>query len=84
MQEGELWVFNNKEYHTAYNPSDVPRMHLIFDILPSAGFGYFTLDRDGCLEYRNAAAPTQEEIATELRRRLPKALIDLAQTNVHA
>ena len=43
MREGELWVFNNKVRHSATNPSKKPRMHLIFDVLPKAGRGYFVL-----------------------------------------
>ncbi len=41
MHEGELWVFNNKVRHSAYNPSEKPRIHLIFDLLPAAGRGYY-------------------------------------------
>ena len=41
MRERELWVFNNKVRHDAVNRSDVPRVHLIFDLLPTAGRGYF-------------------------------------------
>ena len=33
MQEGELWRFDNKRPHEASNPSDSPRVHLIFDLL---------------------------------------------------
>jgi len=36
MQEGELWWFNNKQYHEAYNESDEWRIHYIFDLLPNA------------------------------------------------
>ena len=32
MQEGELWWFDNKQSHEAYNDSDGDRIHLIFDI----------------------------------------------------
>jgi outer membrane protein assembly factor BamB/adenine/guanine phosphoribosyltransferase-like PRPP-binding protein len=32
MQEGELWWFDNKQVHEAFNPSDTPRIHLIFDL----------------------------------------------------
>lgn len=32
MQEGELWWFNNKVPHEAYNESDEWRIHLIFDL----------------------------------------------------
>jgi outer membrane protein assembly factor BamB/orotate phosphoribosyltransferase len=36
MQVGELWWFNNKEYHEALNESDEWRLHYIFDLLPVA------------------------------------------------
>src|SRR5580658_707820 len=36
MQEGELWWFDNKQYHEAYNESDEWRIHYIFDLLPPA------------------------------------------------
>ncbi len=36
MQEGELWWFNNKQYHEAFNESDEWRIHYIFDLLPLA------------------------------------------------
>lgn len=34
MQAGELWWFDNKVPHEAYNESDEWRTHLIFDVLP--------------------------------------------------
>ena len=43
MQEGELWVFDNKSRHNARNPSDAPRVHMIFDVLPPPGRGYYAL-----------------------------------------
>ncbi len=43
MREGELWVFNNKVRHSAENEFDQSRVHLIFDILPQSGRGYFVL-----------------------------------------
>lgn len=36
MREGELWWFDNKQYHEAYNDSDEWRIHYIFDLLPAA------------------------------------------------
>ncbi|MFQ5756974.1 MAG: aspartyl/asparaginyl beta-hydroxylase domain-containing protein [Acidiferrobacterales bacterium] len=36
MKEGELWWFDNKQVHSAYNDSDEDRIHLIFDLLPAA------------------------------------------------
>ncbi len=36
MREGELWWFDNKQYHEAYNESDEWRIHYIFDLLPPA------------------------------------------------
>ena len=35
MREGELWWFDNKQYHEAYNESDEWRIHYIFDLLPA-------------------------------------------------
>jgi Aspartyl/Asparaginyl beta-hydroxylase len=32
MREGELWWFDNKQVHAAFNPSDEDRIHLIFDL----------------------------------------------------
>lgn len=46
MQEGELWVFNNKARHWAENQSDEERIHLIFDVLPPCGRGFFVLPSD--------------------------------------
>jgi outer membrane protein assembly factor BamB/orotate phosphoribosyltransferase len=36
MREGELWWFDNKQYHEACNESDEWRVHYIFDLLPTA------------------------------------------------
>ncbi len=46
MQERELWVFNNKARHWAENQSDKPRVHLIFDVLPPRGRGFYALPFD--------------------------------------
>jgi outer membrane protein assembly factor BamB/orotate phosphoribosyltransferase len=35
MREGELWWFDNKQYHESYNESGGWRVHYIFDLLPS-------------------------------------------------
>jgi outer membrane protein assembly factor BamB/orotate phosphoribosyltransferase len=35
MQEGELWWFDNKQYHESFNDSDDWRIHYIFDLLPA-------------------------------------------------
>ena len=43
MRPGELWAFNNKARHWADNPSEEPRVHLIFDVLPPAGRGFHVL-----------------------------------------
>ena len=43
MREGELWAFDNKAEHDARNPIDEPRVHLIFDVLPAPGRGYYVL-----------------------------------------
>ena len=42
LRPGELWVFDNKQSHAAVNPSGAPRLHLIFDALPTPGRGFFT------------------------------------------
>jgi aspartyl/asparaginyl beta-hydroxylase (cupin superfamily) len=34
MREGELWWFNNKQPHCAFNDADEWRIHFIFDLLP--------------------------------------------------
>lgn len=34
MREGELWWFDNKKFHEAFNLSKQPRIHMIFDVLP--------------------------------------------------
>lgn len=36
MREGELWWFDNKKPHEAFNRSSSPRIHLIFDLLPKS------------------------------------------------
>ena len=41
MHEGELWVFDNKIRHWAENASSEPRIHLIFDVLPAPGYGFY-------------------------------------------
>jgi outer membrane protein assembly factor BamB/orotate phosphoribosyltransferase len=35
MQEGELWWFDNKQFHESYNESGDWRIHYIFDLLPA-------------------------------------------------
>ena len=34
MRAGELWWFDNKQHHSAFNESDEWRIHYIFDLLP--------------------------------------------------
>jgi aspartyl/asparaginyl beta-hydroxylase (cupin superfamily) len=34
MQQGELWWFDNKQLHEAFNDGDQDRIHMIFDLLP--------------------------------------------------
>jgi hypothetical protein len=34
MREGELWWFDNKLTHEAFNDSELDRIHFIFDLLP--------------------------------------------------
>ena len=47
MREGELWAFDNKAEHDARNPTEEPRVHLIFDVLPAPGRGYYVLPPRG-------------------------------------
>ena len=35
FRDGELWWFNNKAVHDAFNPSAEGRIHVIFDVLPA-------------------------------------------------
>jgi aspartyl/asparaginyl beta-hydroxylase (cupin superfamily) len=34
MREGEVWRFDNKQVHEAFNDGDEDRVHIIFDLLP--------------------------------------------------
>lgn len=34
-KEGELWWFDNKKLHEVENLSDLPRIHIVFDLLPN-------------------------------------------------
>jgi aspartyl/asparaginyl beta-hydroxylase (cupin superfamily) len=36
MREGELWWFDNKQLHEAFNDSNEDRIHMIFDLLSRA------------------------------------------------
>lgn len=36
MHEGELWWFDNKQPHEAFNDGEEDRVHMIFDLLPRA------------------------------------------------
>jgi aspartyl/asparaginyl beta-hydroxylase (cupin superfamily) len=44
FRDGELWWFNNKAVHDAFNPSSEGRIHVIFDVLPSRPAAGFWLD----------------------------------------
>ncbi len=37
MRPGELWWFDNKAEHSAWNDTEAPRVHLIFDVEPQPG-----------------------------------------------
>lgn len=39
MKEGELWWFDNKQLHEAFNDGDQDRIHMIFDLLPRSFAG---------------------------------------------
>jgi len=40
VKPGELWFFDNKVMHRAANPSDAPRLHIIFDGYGLGGVGH--------------------------------------------
>ena len=44
FRDGELWWFNNKAVHDAFNPSAEGRIHVIFDVLPSRPAAPFWAD----------------------------------------
>jgi aspartyl/asparaginyl beta-hydroxylase (cupin superfamily) len=56
MRAGELWWFDNKQHHSAFNESEEWRIHYIFDLLPQA---YQTL----AVNPLPPAAPTLELVA---------------------
>jgi len=58
MREGELWAFNNKARHWAINPSDEPRVHLIFYICPAPGRGRYVFPLDATGPKASRSAPT--------------------------
>jgi hypothetical protein len=39
MREGELWWFDNKQLHEAFNDGEQDRIHMIFDLLPRSFAG---------------------------------------------
>ena len=43
MQEGELWWFENRQPHEAFNDSDEDRIHLIVDMLSAHSLGALPL-----------------------------------------
>ena len=47
MRPGELWAFDNKKRHWAWNPSDELRVHLIFDVRPQSGQGLYVYPMPG-------------------------------------
>ena len=38
FREGQLWWFDNKASHSAYNPSQHSRIHIIFDVKPARNY----------------------------------------------
>ena len=57
MQERELWVFNNKARHWAENSSTDARVHLIFDVLPPRGGGFYAFPPEEGKARKGAAIP---------------------------
>ena len=73
MQEGELWWFDNKQFHESYNESDEWRIHYIFDLL-SAGYADLAVNA--------VSLPSEPAIATapkqDTRALLASAIRDRA------
>ncbi|HEY5657582.1 MAG TPA: aspartyl/asparaginyl beta-hydroxylase domain-containing protein [Myxococcota bacterium] len=65
MREGELWWFDNKQLHEAFNDSDVERIHLIFDLLPRGP--------EGARSRRTAPSVCDDGAAPDLERLLAEA-----------
>ena len=56
MQEGELWELNNQLTHAAFNDSDEPRVHIIFDVLSPVSLAKASISS---LRYRTHQAWTR-------------------------
>ena len=65
MREGELWWFDNKQRHEAFNDADAERIHLIFDLLPRAP--------EGARSRRSAPSVCDEGDMPDLERLLADA-----------
>jgi hypothetical protein len=61
MRAGELWWFDNKQHHSAFNESEEWRIHYIFDLLPQA---YQRL----AVNPLPPAAPTLENVSIQPRQ----------------
>ena len=67
MHEGELWWFDNRVPHEAFNDADADRIHLIIDVLSPGSIGRFVS--------RNALRPrtTLGALSRRLRARVGKS-----------
>jgi len=81
MSPGELWWFDNKAIHEAWNPGDGDRVHLIFDLLPRrttsrrgpepapTGLEEFAMDSDALLrDSLETVADDDDEIVRHAAR----------------
>jgi len=80
MSPGELWWFDNKAIHEAWNPGDGDRVHLIFDLLPRraasrrgpepapTGLEDFAADPDALLQDSLASAADDDELVRHAAR----------------
>ncbi len=78
MHEGEIWWFNNKEYHESRNSSGEWRIHVIFDLLPTR---YAALARNALppiARDQMSARALADELAEARRQLLRKAILDRA------
>ena len=65
FHDGELWWFNNKAVHDAFNPSDHGRIHVIFDVLSSRPAAEFWPHPDAVRDgFSTLAPPVQAVQAT--------------------
>ena len=66
FRDGELWWFNNKAVHDAFNPSAEGRIHVIFDVLPSRPTAGFWPGLEAGAHDSSDASAARADLAVEL------------------